>query len=1783
MKQLPQGFILEEEKQSGYKDLPEGFVMQDELPEAGYGEVFTKAIENVSPATRVGLGGTLQGIEETPIEGLKNIIASGEKSTGILDFYKKGLQGLVGKAQIVSTLLPALFSPGGKEMREEAQKELEANQPNVPKGSLKDYIGSATTSVAQNAIPLVGSILTKNPFLSLGAAGVQSFGQSYGEQRDAGQTPSQAFLPALGSAGAEVAMEKLPLGILMKEGGTLFGRALKSVGAEGATESLTSFVQDGIRKGTITPDMTFGQMMSNAKDAGIVGMIAGGAMGAAAHPFSRGKDKVVAPDGAIKDDGEKTNFNLENELNKPLSKDGLPAVDLPTVPAEATGFVREGEAPVSQVDAWQKDKELPTFRETELSPVTDIDTAHTTLDAIRTGNMANINPDVVNDLVKSGEIQTNEVGQPVLTDLGSKLLDAINREKQPIPVRENVPIQEPIAPELQTPAMPDTQDRISTPETQVGQDYEQQVIAEPQPIEEGAPYVATPEEEKEFLNYQTEKQDVPFSVTKKTDTPEFKNWFGESKVVDEKGEPLVVYHGTGSDVDVFKTSGGSGKTYGTGAFFSSSPDVASTYATGNQKNVSPVHLSLKNPVVIDANGKNWSQLSLDTKIDLPETNVNNQDEYADLLNQLGVDVSNIPKERTNKSKSTTFKELFGNELYDDESLSTDDIVRWAKKQGYESVVIKNVVDRGPSGNFSTPKSNMPTDIYVAFDPTQVKSAIGNNGNYNPEDPNISHSVTPTEKLTANKEVIKDNLNKIIRRINPSVKTEFSDKMFGEGEALKASGAKTTERQEVAGSFNALHNLIKASLNVDKFDPTDTAYHEAYHSIRDMANDADDAVLKKAFPGTDRYSQSEHEAIEFARFMTEKNAKGFSPAVRRIFLAIKQALRDIGRSLKLGGFNSIEDIFNRVERGSVYSDYQNALRNGDIQAIRDSTLTPEQQQEAIKQVSPTLHDIVYSGDTTDAKDRQALLNIAANTTEEGALSAVRHQLENPTTDDALHKITKKYLEYSMTPKEADEYIKIKGDIVDDLYYGIMNHQPMQALGTIGSIMFNGNDTNVRAFARRAIDPVTGQRKTSQSMIDFADTFVPAPGSGDFQKPTYYDVRNDFAEPEIARIEKIGRSLSDSEWKDITRLLQDPELRYDPKSKLGNAANELRLVLHDTVQLAEKYGTKIEETLGYFPRDYLDDDILANPDQFLADAEKAFEATARYWAKKTNTTYVHTPELAAEYKEYANSWLERVRWRNKGIDVTGDTFSAMRVKDDVPVPPSLKNRPLSKEADDIMRRWLNQDAKEVLVNHIDRLSKKVAFDHFYGGDKFINMQKSWADEGVDPSDIERARKILAINTGIAWSRISQAESTALGFARMFSVLRFLSKSGRNAISETAHIATQSGDLMHLGSDFANLGKAFATKIAKGKLDGAFPNMAHAVALIESMGIVSDFNEINMINSRTELNGRDKYQRMMTKAFKTFQTAPITRASEVAAYLGADRLINQLSRDIVSHGNTYESAVFMTRGLGIPENRAVEFAEWVLKNPMKEMKEDTARSRGDMETMYRMAVRRHISVCIQRPTPAVKALYATNPYASLIYGLSSFFYSSENNILRRNYRMAKSAITGKTMSGSKLNLTARDRVRMAYPMALTVTVLPLIMGAFKDLWDEVYKNPEKRKEDITQKIFSSFMGAGSFGRFSGMVGAFQYNNPDQIMEGPLVSSFMKIAKDLRTPNFKGGTYVNKRALTKDLWDSIVIPTANYGIVASPLPTPVAFTAIQLLNQPRLKNKVADTVAGKKKSSYY
>jgi len=99
-----------------------------------------------------------------------------------------------------------------------------------------------------------------------------------------------------------------------------------------------------------------------------------------------------------------------------------------------------------------------------------------------------------------------------------------------------------------------------------------------------------------------------------TDSPKFKEWFGDSKVVDKDGKPLVVYHGTASSnitefsrdpkvLEFFRKTQEANEPFGYmnfrgGTFFAPDPKIASSYASQEyDASVYPVYVKAENPVL----------------------------------------------------------------------------------------------------------------------------------------------------------------------------------------------------------------------------------------------------------------------------------------------------------------------------------------------------------------------------------------------------------------------------------------------------------------------------------------------------------------------------------------------------------------------------------------------------------------------------------------------------------------------------------------------------------------------------------------------------------------------------------------------------------------------------------------------------------------------------------------------------------------------------------------------------------------------------------------------------------------------------------------------------------------------------------------------------------------------------------------------------------------------------------------------------------------------------------
>lgn len=215
-----------------------------------------------------------------------------------------------------------------------------------------------------------------------------------------------------------------------------------------------------------------------------------------------------------------------------------------------------------------------------------------------------------------------------------------------------------------------------------------------QPLPEPAAQPEPDDADAWWEQYQARRR-APRSTARpspQTQTPEFRRWFGDSKVVDANGNPLVVYHGTAADFTEFSHNR-------TGIYFTDDAGAASEFAEGGESwdlagndttapAVMPAYLSLQNPLVLDAQ---WQR---DNMLD-----------------------------------------AWDNGALDWDWGALDVALGKAQKDGYDGAILRGFLDYSGFDQ-SGKRSERPYDQFVAFRPNQIKSATGNRGTFDPENPSI---------------------------------------------------------------------------------------------------------------------------------------------------------------------------------------------------------------------------------------------------------------------------------------------------------------------------------------------------------------------------------------------------------------------------------------------------------------------------------------------------------------------------------------------------------------------------------------------------------------------------------------------------------------------------------------------------------------------------------------------------------------------------------------------------------------------------------------------------------------------------------------------------------------------------------------------------------------------------------------------------------------------------------------------------------------------------------------
>ena len=261
-----------------------------------------------------------------------------------------------------------------------------------------------------------------------------------------------------------------------------------------------------------------------------------------------------------------------------------------------------------------------------------------------------------------------------------------------------------------------------------------------------------------------------------TQSKQFIRWFGDwqnspakaSKVVDNNGEPLVLYHQTEKEFTTFDT-----KQKGSGEFDSEMPTGIFMKPTNNDIGVGgniqmPLYASIKNPLIInnrselvkfyDKNVQGYTKaksaidsVNKEYKAKFNEEMKRENEEYQKLWN--AKKNGEISEEEYQKSISRDaldeIMEEWENKVNEASRNAKALVDDYFKNSNYDGVIVNNDV-----GSFGR-----STKTFIAFENTQVKSATDNIGTFDGNNPDIRYSLDEDYDFTDEKAgAIHDTLN-----------------------------------------------------------------------------------------------------------------------------------------------------------------------------------------------------------------------------------------------------------------------------------------------------------------------------------------------------------------------------------------------------------------------------------------------------------------------------------------------------------------------------------------------------------------------------------------------------------------------------------------------------------------------------------------------------------------------------------------------------------------------------------------------------------------------------------------------------------------------------------------------------------------------------------------------------------------------------------------------------------------------------------------------------------------
>jgi hypothetical protein len=626
-----------------------------------------------------------------------------------------------------------------------------------------------------------------------------------------------------------------------------------------------------------------------------------------------------------------------------------------------------------------------------------------------------------------------------------------------------------------------------------------------------------------------------------------------------------------------------------------------------------------------------------------------------------------------------------------------------------------------------------------------------------------------------------------------------------------------------------------------------------------------------------------------------------------------------------------------------------------------------------------------------------------------------------------------------------------------------------------------------------------------------------------------------------------------------LLQNPKEIVLRRTEADNAAANIAVILKAERQYMIDAGLEVGEIEGYFPRVFDQVKILSNENAFLNAAKKAYRDTY--------------PELSEEEIEVkANAWVANVKLSNAGISTIGDDFTG---RGSSSKPSALKERVLSKKADEILKEFLLQDPQEVLTVHFISTARKAEFERRFNLDAWKALKENMVNEADARPDVESQMKAhnairetisdIRYATGNNVSNVSQGSKNVLAWAKMFGAMGMLPYATLSSLPEVVAPALRAGSVKESFAGFAYAWR----RLIKDKSIEEQRLIAQEIIGVSAQA-VSDMAAEQRMGGEL---GTATTRKLMAKYFSAIGLHQFTEGMRVASTGVGMRYIATLSKEMAKKPKKTQ---LYLRDLGVAPEDAKGFTEWVLKNGSSKVSAKTLKGDGVYEEIYKRALTRFVDQSIIAPVNAEKPRFASHEVGGVFYYLQSFLYGFQKNVILRQAKNVKRAVT-------ESGLSVTDRAALAAPLILTPIIIGALQYGLGDLKDKLLNSETKEKMSPERQMARALSRTGYYGQLDPWVNLFtglKYRkDPATVLAGPvfggLFDTFAAFAN--LSINNSDKTNTQERQATKQFWRVIAKPMM-VGIFSA-MPGPMKVALIQAVSHPQTEEEFIKSVAGKKK----